>query len=226
MPANKNKRKTETKPLVVEPPAADPPPSKPAPKRRKKAAETASSEVSSVAPSSVAPSSVAPSSVAPSSVAPSSVGVKKPRKARKQSMFNTRTPSSYVLFSMDHRKKVTEKSSALSLGEVSKQCSVAWKALSVEEKQPWMDQAAARKAERIKEVEEIKKGMPIKKKRAPSSYLLFAMAHRKVVLVTTPGLGIGDVSKKCGAAWKELSDTDKQQWKDQALTVKQAMEIN
>ena len=61
---------------------------------------------------------------------------------------------------------------------------------------------------------------------AASLALLFAMAHRKVVLEASPGLGIGDVSKACGAAWKGMSDSDKQEWKDKALVAKQEIEVN
>ena len=130
-----------------------------------------------------------------------------------------------MLFSIDHRKTIMENNPDLSLGEVSKQCGKAWKGLLPTQKQPWIDQAAIRKAARVKEVEALKKDLPIKKKRAPSSYLLFAMSHRKVVLEESPGLSIGSVSKACGSAWKSMSDDDKQIWKDKASIAKDMIDV-
>ena len=60
---------------------------------------------------------------------------------KKNKKFSARTPSSYVLFSLEHRKIVIDQSPDLSLGEVSKMCGVAWKKLSDEEKTPWQGKA-------------------------------------------------------------------------------------
>lgn len=206
------KRKTEPTPPPVELPPSEAPAPKTAAKRQKK---KAASEVSSVAPSSVAPSSVAP----PSEVSGVTV-VKKTRKTKEKKKRNTRTPSSYVLFSMNHRKTVIEKNPDLTLGEVSKLCGSAWKGLSSDDRAPWMKQATELKEKRQAEIAEEMKNEPPKKKRTPSSYLLFAMEHRKVVLESDPSMAIGAVSKICGARWKEMNEADRKTWKDKADALK------
>ena len=206
MPKRQNADIAAVAPSIPSESTPDAPPPPKATKRRKKKTTEAASDVSSVAPSSVAPT-------------------KKRRLKKKKNEFSTRTPSSYVLFSIDHRKTIMENNPDLSLGEVSKQCGKAWKGLLPTQKQPWIDQAAIRKAARVKEVEALKKDLPIKKKRAPSSYLLFAMSHRKVVLEESPGLSIGSVSKACGSAWKSMSDDDKQIWKDKASIAKDMIDV-
>lgn len=124
---------------------------------------------------------------------------------------------------MEQRKSIIATEPDLALGEVSKKCGIAWKALTAEQRAPWVAQAQGLKQKRLAEIAEDEKINPPKKKRAPSSYLLFAMEHRKVILETEPNLAIGDVSKKCGEVWKSMSDEDKQQWKDKALELKNAV---
>mgnify|MGYP006097817173 CR=1 FL=1 len=205
-----SKKRTQPEPTGDTPPAppaeptVEPPKNPPAKRQRKK--KVLESEVSAVTPSVV------------SSTA--SATVKKPRRKKNTDKKSSRTPSSYVLFSMDERKTIVAKNPDLNLGGVSKQCGVAWKALSVEDREPWQKKADELKQTRLAEIAEENKNNPPKKKRAPSSYLLFAMEHRKVVLQEDPSLVIGDVSKKCGQVWKSMTDSDKQVWKDKAAELK------
>ena len=138
--------------------------------------------------------------------------VKKTRKPVKSKSTGTRTPSSYVLFSMEYRKVVTGQFPDLSLGEVSKKCGEKWKELSEDEKNTWKDKWSVMKAERnpVNENEEPKK------KKKPSSYLCFSMDHRKKVLADEPKLSLGEVSKRCGAEWKNLTTEQKEEWKQKA----------
>lgn len=214
MPAKK-RTQPEPEPTVVDTPTApveptaEPPKNPPAKRQRKKKVvekEVAGSEVSAVTPSVV------------SSTA--SVTAKKTRRKKNANKKSSRTPSSYVLFSMEERKGIVAKNPDLTLGEVSKQCGVAWKALTAENREPWQNKANELKQKRLAEIAEEDKMNPPKKKRAPSSYLLFAMEHRKVVLQEDPSLVIGDVSKKCGQVWKNMTDADKQVWKDKAAELK------
>lgn len=211
-----NKKRTQPETSVADTPAApiaeptvEPPTKKPPIKRQrkdKKEPDVPASEVSAVTPSVV------------SSTA--SATVKKPRRTQNPKKKSSRTPSSYVLFSMEERKTIVAKNPDLGLGEVSKQCGIAWKALTEENREPWQKKAAELKQKRLAEIAEDDKNNPPKKKRAPSSYLLFAMEHRKVVLQEDPSLVIGDVSKKCGQVWKSMTDADKQKWKDKAAELK------
>ena len=123
---------------------------------------------------------------------------------------------------MDERKTIMKTNPDLGLGEISKMCGIAWKKLSESDKGPWVAKAQELKTERMKAIEELKKDEPPKKKRNPSSYLLFAMEYRKTVLETQPTLGIGDVSKLCGSKWKTLSDLEKKEWKDKACAMKES----
>ena len=77
---------------------------------------------------------------------------------------------------MEYRKTVGTEFSDLSLGEVSKKCGDKWKSLTDEEKAPWKSKADALKEDKKASVEPI-----IKKKRKPSSYLMFSMDYRKEV---------------------------------------------
>ncbi len=190
---------------VTSPPP--PPTAVPSKKRTKKpTADDTSTEVST-APSVGESTTVTETSVAAQNTT---------RRTKKKAKTGTRTPSSYVLFSMNERKTIMANSPDMTLGEVSKMCGVEWKKLSDVDRKPWVDKAIELKAAKANELKELHKNDPPRKKRTPSSYLLFAMEHRKMVVVDNPGMSIGDVSKICGSKWKTLSDAEKQQWKDKA----------
>lgn len=175
------------------------------PKNKKKKVKN---ESSSEAPPVAAPPEVESSEV-------SSEKKKKKKKIEKKRKTGTRTPSSYVLFSMEQRKLVTTQSPGLSLGEVSKKCGELWKALNEDDKKVWKDKADVLKQEKLATLPPPEE----KKKRKPSNYLCFSMQHRNVVLQNEPGLSLGEVSKRCGEAWKQLSDEEKSSWKDKANEV-------
>lgn len=125
-----------------------------------------------------------------------------------------RTPSNFVLFSMEQRKKIVEENPTLGLGEVSKKCGEAWSALNEEDKKIWTTKAEGLRAESLAAHTKIV-GDP-KPKRRMSSYLCFSIEERKKILAGNPGLTLGEISKKCGESWKALSDADKEQWKVKA----------
>ena len=138
---------------------------------------------------------------------------KKEKKEKKVRKSHNRTPSSYVLFSMEHRKKVMQEFPGLSLGEVSKKCGESWAALDDANKTEWKEKANKLKEEKLAEIAENEPQEPPKKKRKPSNYLCFSMEHRKVVLKDEPTLSLAEVSKRCGSAWKELTQEQKDAWK-------------
>ena len=49
-----------------------------------------------------------------------------------------------------------------------------------------------------------------------SSYLIFAKEHRKIVIDANPTMAVSDVAKACAAAWKELSEKERAEWKPSA----------
>ena len=148
------------------------------------------------------------------------VEVKKRKgKIEKKRKTGNRTPSSYVLFSMEYRKTVSAENPDLSLGEVSKKCGEAWGQLSADEKSTWKAKADDCKEKKAAMQKAEVGDEPEKKKRKPSSYLCFSMEYRKKVIAENANLSLGEVSKQCGAAWKELSDDEKAVWKDKAAAM-------
>ncbi|MEW5319915.1 MAG: hypothetical protein WDW38_011029 [Sanguina aurantia] len=55
-----------------------------------------------------------------------------------------------------------------------------------------------------------------------SAYMIFATQQRPVIKEANPDASFGDLGKLMGEAWKELSDEDKQLYKDQAEELKAA----
>lgn len=180
--------------------------------RKTKGKAESSSEVSATAPSVVQSTT---------STTTTTTAVTKQRRKKATEKMSSRTPSNYVLFSMEERKHIVAQYPDLTLGEVSKRCGDAWKALDANAREPWNKKANELKQKRLEEIANVRKSEPPKKKRAPSSYLLFAMEHRKVVLQNSPDLAIGDISKRCGEVWRGMNDAEKQVWKDQATKLKQ-----
>lgn len=121
-----------------------------------------------------------------------------------------RTPSSYVLFSMEYRKTISNEFPELSLGEISKKCGEKWSSFSEDEKKEWKVKADNIKCEKNPPKEENRI------KRKPSSYLAFPMEYRKIVKESNPKLSLGEISKECGKKWKELSAEEKESWKIKA----------
>ena len=164
-----------------------------------------------------APSASPPKTASSSPKETKVVEVKKRKgKIEKKRKTGTRTPSSYVLFSMEYRKTVSSENPDLSLGEVSKKCGEAWGQLSVDEKNVWKLKADSCKEEKAAQQKAEIGDVPEKKKRKPSSYLCFSMEHRKKVIAENANLSLGEVSKRCGAAWKELNEEEKSIWKTKA----------
>ena len=85
--------------------------------------------------------------------------IKTIKKKKKKDEMSKRTPSSYVLFSMEERKKISATSPDLGLGEVLKQCGQAWKAMSDEDKKPWVEKAAILKEEKLKNMPVVEKSL-------------------------------------------------------------------
>ena len=148
----------------------------------------------------------------------------KKRKIKKDNNKNKkpRAPSSYVLFAKEFRLNHKDDTADKSLGEVSKLCGEAWKEISSEEKNRWKAQSEERRIELEKswqpqnqeDIEAEKK-----KKRKPTSYILFCKEERQKILCEFPGLSMGDISKKCGEAWKLLSEETRDEWKCKAATI-------
>lgn len=136
-----------------------------------------------------------------------------------------RAPSSYVLFTMKHRNVVIAENPDLKLGEVSKKCGEAWSQLSDEEKAKWKAESDIVK-KKLEENQAPEEPTKVVKKRGPSAYLLFAMAQRDSIIKEEPNLKLGDVSKKCGLLWRNLSEEEKNVWKQKTSSSNTEMEVS
>ena len=57
---------------------------------------------------------------------------------------------------------------------------------------------------------------PGKAKRRISGFIHFSNQHRQEVKDENPGIGFGEVGRELGKRWRELSDDEKQRYKDEA----------
>ncbi|KAJ8348517.1 hypothetical protein SKAU_G00271060 [Synaphobranchus kaupii] len=127
--------------------------------------------------------------------------------------------SSYAFFVQvcreEHKKKSPEV--PLNFAEFSKKCSGRWKTMSGKEKSRFDDMA---KQDKVRYDQEMMNYMPGKggkkkkdpnaPKRPPSGFFLFSSDHRPKIKAQHPNLGIGDVAKKLGEMWNNLTDSNKQ----------------
>ena len=127
-----------------------------------------------------------------------------------------KTASSYLLFSVEARKTIVNETPGMNLGQISKRCGELWREMEEAQKSEWKMKAVQLKTDSTAGAPP----PPSKPKRPPSSYLVFAMEHRKKIILDTPGIGMTDISKECGKAWKTLSDDDKHMWKIKAETLR------
>jgi len=143
--------------------------------------------------------------------------------------------SSYAYFVQtcreEHKKKHPEAS--VNFSEFSKKCSERWKTMSAKEKGKFEDQA---KMDKVRYEREMKNYIPPKgekkkrfkdpnaPKRPPSAFFVFSADFRPKVKGETPGLSIGDVAKRLGEMWNNLSSEDKQPYEKKAAKLKEKYE--
>ncbi len=82
-------------------------------------------------------------------------------------------------------------------------------------------EAAPKKGKGTKRGKTKKRKVATKKKRTPSSFMLFSGFKRPQVRKENPELKMTEVAKLIGKAWRELDEKDRKQWKDKADTLKQ-----
>uniref|UniRef100_A0A8C5V9F8 HMG box domain-containing protein n=1 Tax=Microcebus murinus TaxID=30608 RepID=A0A8C5V9F8_MICMU len=91
-----------------------------------------------------------------------------------------------------------------------------WKTMSGKEKSKFDEMAKADKARYDREMKDYgpakggkKKKDPNAPKRPPSGFFLFCSEFRPKIKSANPGISIGDVAKKPGEMWHNLSDSEK-----------------
>eukprot|EP00467_Chlorarachnion_reptans_P007869 CAMPEP_0114505740 /NCGR_PEP_ID=MMETSP0109-20121206/11022_1 /TAXON_ID=29199 /ORGANISM="Chlorarachnion reptans, Strain CCCM449" /LENGTH=819 /DNA_ID=CAMNT_0001684215 /DNA_START=201 /DNA_END=2660 /DNA_ORIENTATION=+ len=149
-----------------------------------------------------------------SSKGKSSKSPKRPKRAR----------NAFTFFSSATRKKVEEENPEAKFVEVGKLLGERWKALSEEEKKPFMDKANEDKERYQKEKAQFDEENPGEAgskrkrkdknapKRAKSAFMLFVQKRRKTVKEENPNLKFGEISKLMGEKWKELPDDEKKEF--------------
>ncbi|XP_064205486.1 high mobility group protein B3b [Anguilla rostrata] len=129
--------------------------------------------------------------------------------------------SAYAFFVQVCREEHKKKNSdiPINFSEFSKKCSGRWKTMSGKEKSRFDDMA---KQDKVRYDQEMmtympggKKGGKKKKdpnapKRPPSGFFLFSSEQRPKIKAQDPSLGIGDVAKRLGEMWNNLTDSSKQ----------------
>ncbi|XP_059398756.1 high mobility group protein B3b [Carassius carassius] len=138
--------------------------------------------------------------------------------------------SAYAYFVKTCREEHNKKSPGVSVNfsEFSKKCSERWKTMSPKEKTKFEDMAKQDKVRYDQEMMSYnpgKKGQKQKKdpnapRRPPSGFFLFCAEERPSIKAQNPSLGIGDVAKKLGEMWNNLSDSEKQPFLSKANKLK------
>ncbi|CAI5799315.1 High mobility group B3 [Podarcis lilfordi] len=129
----------------------------------------------------------------------------------------------------EHKKKNPEV--PVNFAEFSKKCSERWKTMSNKEKGKFDEMAKADKVRYEREMKDYgpakggkKKKDPNAPKRPPSGFFLFCSEFRPNIKSTNPGISIGDVAKKLGEMWNNLSDGEKQPYNNKAAKLKEKYE--
>uniref|UniRef100_W5NB45 High mobility group protein B3 n=3 Tax=Lepisosteus oculatus TaxID=7918 RepID=W5NB45_LEPOC len=125
----------------------------------------------------------------------------------------------------EHKKKNPE--IPVNFSEFSKKCSGRWKTMSAKEKSKFDDLAKQDKARYDSEMKNYapakggKKKDPNAPKRPPSGFFLFCSEQRPKIKATSPSLSIGEVAKKLGEMWNNLTDGAKQPYLNKATKLKE-----
>ncbi|XP_037659827.1 high mobility group protein B3-like [Choloepus didactylus] len=142
-----------------------------------------------------------------------------------------RKMSAYAFFVQmcreEHKKKNPEV--PVNFAEFSKKCSEKWKTMSGK-KSKFDEMAKADKVRYNREMKDYgpakgdKKKDPNAPKRPPSGFFLFCSEFRAKIKSTNPGISIGDVAKKLGEMWNNMSDNEKQPYNNKAAKLKEKYE--
>ncbi|XP_076836342.1 high mobility group protein B3-like [Brachyhypopomus gauderio] len=125
----------------------------------------------------------------------------------------------------EHKKKKPDV--PVNFSEFSKKCSERWKVMSPKEKTKFDEMAKQDKARYDQEMMNYNPGKKGRKKkdpnaprRPPSGFFLFCAEQRPNIKSQNPIFGIGDVAKRLGEMWNNLSDSEKQPFLSKATKLK------
>lgn len=140
--------------------------------------------------------------------------------------------SAYAYFVKTCREEHNKKNPGVTVNfsEFSKKCSERWKTMSPKEKTKFDDMAKQDKARYDQEMmtynpsnkktSRKQKKDPNAPRRPPSGFFLFCSEKRPSIKAQYPNLGIGDVAKRLGEMWNNLSDSEKEPFQSKATKLK------
>lgn len=126
-----------------------------------------------------------------------------------------RPMSTYMLFAQKKRTKVVKAHPCLSGKQVVSKISELWHKATDAEKKLFLAKAKVKRAHYAKEATKYKKVADTKAppKRPMSTYMQFAKERGAVLHSKHPSWGIGEVGKKLGAKWVNVTNTQKKKYK-------------
>lgn len=136
-----------------------------------------------------------------------------------------RSRSAWVFFASDRRAEILKSNPKLTFGEISKQLSPQWQAMSDQDKKPYYDLYIKDKQRYIDEKKalspQLKKMLRIhtrtkhlKKKGRPSAvlsaYMIFVKTQHSKITAQHPNASFLEVGKIMGACWRGMNEEEKQ----------------
>jgi len=143
--------------------------------------------------------------------------------------------TAYFLWAQDVRPTYKNQNHNLKVTEIAKLMGADWKTLPQSTKQPYIEAAEkakkqyGQKAEQFKQSHQGKLTQVVEKvsakkgvKKGPSGYNLFSKKVFADLKSSGQKVPLGEASKQISAAWKQLSDNEKEKWNQQAKAYKPA----
>jgi len=140
---------------------------------------------------------------------------------------NKRGPSPYNCYTKDTtiRKDIRDQHPEWSVSQVMSEIASRWKALSVEDRQKYIDQS---NKEKISSISSITHTTVTKAKRSRTPYMfyLYDPKIREPVRTNNPEFKPSDITSYIAKKWNALSLDDKQPWVDMSQKEKQELAEN
>ena len=151
------------------------------------------------------------------------------KKAKKDKNAPKSARSAYTYFGNDMRESIKAENADVSFAEVNKMLGERWKNLSSDEKQKYEDMAAEDKKRYKKEMAsytppEGSEGKTKKKakkdpnapKKAATSFFIFSSEMRPKLKAENPDIKFGELGKKLGELFRNLSPEEKERYEQKA----------
>ncbi len=136
----------------------------------------------------------------------------KSKKTRRDPARPKRAMTPFLYYACEQRKILKENGIKMTLPEQSKRIAGTWK--NVTDKSKYVEQS---QVDRERYVEEMRHDVqPVKIKRPRSSYAFFMKDMRGHIAAQCPGKNPRDLMTDIARAWKNISDQDRQRYKEMA----------